>query len=122
MFRRTHFFEGRGEQLPDVWWMRPDGRRMTRRDWDNTGARAIGVFMNGDELGTTTLRGEEVRDDSFLLLFNAHFEDISFRLPARRFGTHWEIVLSTGRVDADRLVPGQNVTIELRSIAVLRRV
>src|ERR1700751_1959196 len=78
VFRRTTFLEGRGQQLPDVWWMRPDGRRMTRRDWDNTGARAIGVFMNGDELGTTTLRGEEVRDDSFLLLFNAHFEDISF--------------------------------------------
>ena len=30
VFRRTRFFEGRGEQLPDVWWMRPDGRRMTQ--------------------------------------------------------------------------------------------
>ena len=40
--RRTRFFEGTGEQLPDVWWMRPDGRRMTRRDWENDGARAIG--------------------------------------------------------------------------------
>ena len=34
VFRRTKFFEGKGEQLPDVWWMRPDGRRMTRRDWE----------------------------------------------------------------------------------------
>ena len=57
---------------------------MTRRDWDNLQSRAIGVFLNGDELNTETPRGEEVRDESFLILFNAHFEEIAFRLPARR--------------------------------------
>jgi glycogen operon protein len=120
-FRRTSFLEGRGEQLPDVWWMRPDGRRMTRRDWDDNGARAIGVFLNGDELDTLTSRGERVRDDSFLMLFNAHYEDVAFRLPARRFGTRWERELATGRCDADRLVPGATVTVESRSLALLRR-
>jgi glycogen operon protein len=94
---------------------------MTRRDWDNGAARAIGVFLNGDELRTQTRSGEEVRDDSFLLLFNAHFEDLSFRLPARRFGTRWEQVLATGGVEADRLAPGAAVRVEARSIVVLRR-
>jgi isoamylase len=122
VFRRTKFFEGKGEQLPDVWWMRPDGRRMTRRDWDNTESRTIGVFLNGEELRAETKDGEEVRDDSFLLLFNAHFEDITFRLPARRFGAHWEVVLTTGRFEGDRLTPGADVLVETRSIAVLRRV
>jgi isoamylase len=122
VFRRTKFFEGKGEQLPDVWWMRPDGRRMTRRDWDNTESRTIGVFLNGEELRAETKDGEEVRDDSFLLLFNAHFEDITFRLPARRFGARWEVVLTTGRFEGDRLTPGADVLVETRSIAVLRRV
>jgi glycogen operon protein len=122
VFRRTKFFEGKGEQLPDVWWMRPDGRRMTRRDWDNTESRAIGVFLNGEELRAETKDGDEVRDESFLLLFNAHFEDITFRLPARRFGAHWEVVLTTGRFESDRLTPGSDVLVETRSIAVLRRV
>jgi glycogen operon protein len=122
VFRRTKFFEGKGEQLPDVWWMRPDGRRMTRRDWDNLEARAIGVFLNGEELRAETKSGDEVRDDSYLLLFNAHFENITFRLPARRFGTHWELALTTGRCDCDRLVPGAEVMVENRSIALLRRV
>jgi glycogen operon protein len=121
IFRRTKFFEGKGAQLPDVWWMRPDGRRMTRRDWDNDESRAIGVFMNGDELDTVTETGEPVRDDTFLLLFNAHFEDIAFRLPARRFGTRWEVVLATGRCESDRFVPGADVEIEARSLAVFRR-
>ncbi|HEX4679118.1 MAG TPA: glycogen debranching protein GlgX [Gaiellaceae bacterium] len=121
VFRRTKFFEGKGERLPDVWWMRPDGRRMTRRDWDNTESRAIGVFLNGEELKAETKDGEEVRDESFLLLFNAHFEDITFRLPARRFGAHWEVVLTTGWIEGERLAPGADVTVETRSIAVLRR-
>jgi isoamylase len=121
VFRRTKFFEGKGEQLPDVWWMRPDGRRMTRRDWDNTESRAIGVFLNGDELNTQTATGEEVRDDTFLMLFNAHFEDIAFRLPARRFGTRWDLVLSTGRCESERFAPGADAEVEARSIAVFRR-
>jgi len=121
VFRRKTFFEGKGDLLPDVWWMRPDGRRMTRRDWDNLESRAIGVFLNGDELNAETPRGQEMRDDSFLLLFNAHFEEISFRLPARRFGTRWELVLATGNFDGERLVSGGEATIESRSLAVLRR-
>ncbi|HEX6762653.1 MAG TPA: glycogen debranching protein GlgX [Gaiellaceae bacterium] len=121
VFRRTKFFEGRGEQLPDVWWMRPDGRRMTRRDWDNPDSRAIGVFLNGDELQSETRSGQEVRDDSFLLLFNAFFEDVAFRLPARRLGLRWTVELQTGRFDADRLSPGADVTLEARSLVVLRR-
>jgi isoamylase len=121
VFRRTRFFEGKGEHLPDVWWMRPDGRRMTRRDWDNTESRAIGVFLNGDELRSETRQGEEVRDDSFLLLFNAHFEPLAFRLPARRFGTRWVLELATGACDCDRYVPGADVTVDARSLALFRR-
>ena len=101
--------------------MRPDGRRMTRRDWDNTESRAIGVFLNGDELGAETRRGEELRDDTFLLLFNAFFEEITFRLPARRFGTRWGLELATGRCECDRYVPGADVVVESRSLALFRR-
>jgi len=121
VFRRTKFFDGRGDQLPDVWWMRPDGRRMTRKDWDNTDARAIGVFLNGDELQAETRSGDEVRDDSFLLLFNAYFDDVMFRLPARRLGLRWKLELRTGRFDADRTTPGAEVVVEARSLVVLRR-
>jgi isoamylase len=124
VLRRQRFFEGRGEQLPDVWWMRPDGRRMTRRDWDNGGARSIGVFLNGDELDIETQRGEVVRGDSFLILFNGHYEDMTFRLPARRFGARWELELSTGRCecDGDRCVAGADVLVESRSVSLFRRV
>jgi glycogen operon protein len=121
VFRRRSFFSGAGTQLPDVWWMRPDGRRMTRRDWENPEARAIGVFLNGDEIGMLTPRGEELRDDSFLVLFNAHFEDVTFRLPARRFGTRWVVELETAPCECANYTPGAQVQVTARSLVVLKR-
>jgi isoamylase len=125
VFRRTTFFQGRGDELPDVWWMRPDGRKMTQRDWRNGGARAIGVFLNGDELAMQTMRGEEVHDESFLLLFNAHDAPIPFRMPTRRFGARWKLELSTAEPDAEEGSRSwgarEDVEVEARSILLLRR-
>jgi hypothetical protein len=56
------------------------------------------------------------------MLFNAHFEQVDFRLPARRFGTHWVLELATGVCDFQQLVPGARVVVESRSLAVFRRV
>jgi isoamylase len=125
VFRRTTFFEGSGKDLPDVWWMRPDGRKMTQRDWRNPDARAIGVFLNGEEVNRPNPHGAPVRDASFLLLFNAHYEKLLFRLPARRFGARWQLELSTAQ---PRLEPNaygwaarDELQVESRSIVVLRR-
>src|SRR5581483_9732917 len=97
VFRRESFLRGEeiGDSgLPDVWWFRPDGRKMTRRDWQD-GERVLGVFINGDGIDTPGPRGELVEDDSFILLFNAHHEDRTFMLPRRRFGALWALELST---------------------------
>ena len=34
-------------------------------------------------------------DDSFLILFNAHHEETTFTIPPKRFGTRWELELTT---------------------------
>ena len=108
--------------LPDVWWMRPDGRRMTRRDWDNTESRAIGVFLNGDELDAETpSAGRRCATSRSCCSSTRTSRTSTFRLPARRFGTRWEVVLSTGRCESERLVPGGDVAVQSRSVAVLRR-
>ena len=127
-FRRPAFLEGRGSpgsDLPDVWWMRPDGRRMTQRDWRRGDARAIGMFLNGEEIHLLTPRGERVADDSFLLLFNAHYEPIEFKLPTKRFGTRWQLALSTAEPDVAEgsrsYVARAAVPVESRTVIVLRR-
>ncbi|MFL4972510.1 MAG: glycogen debranching protein GlgX, partial [Microvirga sp.] len=74
VFRRRQFLHGTDEEgsgLPDVWWFRPDGRRMTKVDWDDGGTRQLGMFLNGEEIVSTDERGRRIIDDSFVLLFNA---------------------------------------------------
>ncbi len=123
MFRRTSFLAGRGEgRLPDVAWFRPDGRRMTRRDWAE-GPPQLAVFLNGAELGERDARGERVLDDSFLVLLNAHHERAEFLLPSRRFGLHWALELSTSDPEAPpaRYHWRGAVALEPRSLVLLRR-
>jgi isoamylase len=127
-FRRASFLTGddpRGTGLPDVWWFRPDGRRMARRDWARDDVHTLGVFLNGDEIPTRTPDGEPIVDDAFVLLFNASDETVEFKLPVRRFAARWSLVLATGDPDlAENAVSfacRDVVGVEPRSIVVLRR-
>jgi isoamylase len=123
-FRRTKFFAGEEVGgLPDAWWFRPDGRRMTVRDWRRGDARTVGIFLNGEALLAETADGEPIVDDSFLLLFNAYHDPVVFTLPPRRFGLRWELDISTHDPHAAPTVfPARGlVPVEGRSIVVLRR-
>ena len=125
VFRRETFLSGtetRGSGLPDVWWFRPDGRRMTQRDWQQLPGCTLGVFLNGDEIPSRGPHGEEIADDSFLLLFNASAEPVTFTLPTRRFGARWELVLATGEGVPEGSVGARaEVAVEDRSLTLLRR-
>ncbi|HXS43364.1 MAG TPA: glycogen debranching protein GlgX [Solirubrobacteraceae bacterium] len=128
VFRRGRFLAGReqeGSGLPDVWWFRPDGRRMTQRDWQTDVNHTLGVFLNGQEIVDVTPEGERIVDDSFLLLFSAHFDDVRFTLPARRFGGVWEHVLCTAEPNlapgSRRLASREQVVVRARSLVLLRR-
>jgi isoamylase len=125
VFRRESFLTGgevRGSGLPDVWWFRPDGRRMTQKDWQNAHAHTLGVFLNGAEIPSRTPDGHEITDDSFLLLFNAYGEPITFTLPTRRFGVRWQVELATGDGAPDGTVAArEEVAVDGRSIVLLRR-
>jgi glycogen operon protein len=125
-FRRTRFLRGHDPEaigLSDVWWFRPDGRKVTRRDWERAGGQVLGVFLNGDELREVTPDGAPVIDDSFLLLFNAGHEDVEFHLPNERFGARWSVVLTTGDKERrdEQYAALEACDVESRSLLVLRR-
>jgi glycogen operon protein len=128
VFRRDSFLrgvEGERSRLPDVWWFRPDGRKMTRRDW-NDGEHVLGMFLNGQDLPALGPFGEEIEDDSFLVLFNAHGEDRDFMLPRRRFGAQWALELSTAKPEADAGSLSYGARTEVHAVAhsivILKRV
>jgi glycogen operon protein len=128
VFRRAEFLTGgevQGSGLPDVWWFRSDGRKMTRRDWQRADLHSLGVFLNGDEIPTRTLHGEPIVDDSFLVLINAYYEPVTFKLPVRRFGVRWMLELSTVEPEleagAQSWAARAEVRTEPRSLLLLRR-
>ena len=128
VFRRTQFLTGdspNGSGLPDSWWFRPDGRKVTLRDWASADIRSIGLFLNGEEIPSRTRAGEQVTDETFIVLFNAHHEPVTFTLPPRRFGTRWRLELSTAEPEADAgadvWAARDQLEVEERSIVVLGR-
>jgi glycogen operon protein len=126
VFRRTRFLtgrEGRGSGLPDVWWFRLDGRRMTQKDWHRPDLHTLGVFLNGREIPSRTFDGEEIEDDSFLLLFNSSPEAATFTLPARRFGNRWQLQIATGEGAPEGVLAARSlVGVQARSLVLFRRV
>ena len=116
----------------DIAWLTPSGREMTDDDWNTGYAKALGVFLNGDAINEPDPRGERVRDDTFLLLFSADSQPVTFTLPGARFGRGWTVVLDT----ASSAIPGDahgsptprqrkaggRVVVKAHSMIVLRRV
>jgi isoamylase len=129
VFRRATFFRGesiRGSNLTDIGWFRPDGQQMTDRDWNVHFAKAIAVFLNGQGLRSRDARGRRYQDDSFLMLFNAHNEDMSFRIPPNlndhfwneELGTDWE---APSLVKKGIFHAGQQLVVPGHAVRLLRR-
>lgn len=100
VFRRRRFFAGAPERggesdLRDIAWLDPSGAHMSDEQWQEAFARSVAVFLNGDAIAEPDLRGEDVVDDSFLVLFNGAPESVTFTLPDIDYGTQWTVVLDT---------------------------
>jgi glycogen operon protein len=127
-FRRSRFFDGRpgtrvaGESLPDIVWLNTAGEPMVSADWDEDLARTVALFLNGNGIRERDVRGQDVTDVNFLLLFNADAEDVEFTLPPGEYAPAWEIVVDTGGEGADSIArpAGAIQTVTGRSLVVLR--
>jgi glycogen operon protein len=121
VFRRRRFLSGDG----DISWFTPEGAEMTDGDWRTGYAKAIAILLNGDAITEPDRRGEPVSDDSFLLLFNASDAELTFGLAAA--DGLWACVLDTATAyvfddDGPTTRAGEKLTLDARSIQVLRRV
>ncbi|AXT85533.1 glycogen debranching enzyme GlgX [Aeromicrobium sp. A1-2] len=131
VFRRRRFFQGKpirkADELRDIAWFTPSGEEMQEQNWDDGFGRSIAVFLNGDAIADRDERGTRILDDSFLLAFNAHDEDIELTLPGGGYGAGWTVVVdsSTGAVEepgGDSFAASDHVNLSSRSLVVLKRV
>jgi glycogen operon protein len=93
VFRRRRFFSGELGGQRDISWLTPAGTEMTQADWQASYARSLAVLLNGEAITEPGPRGETITDRSFLLLFNAHYEPVTFTLPPAAEG--WEVMFDT---------------------------
>ncbi|PYL30077.1 MAG: glycogen debranching enzyme GlgX, partial [Verrucomicrobia bacterium] len=97
VFRRPKFLKGRripGSEIRDVMWFNPGGNLMSEEEWASPFVRCLGMLLSGDTSDVVTFEGEPVRDDTFLLLINAHYEPIPFVLPGQE-NIEWQLILDT---------------------------
>ncbi|MCC6531715.1 MAG: glycogen debranching protein GlgX [Burkholderiales bacterium] len=129
VFRRRDFFQGRplqGAQVKDIAWLKPDGAEMTEQEWDQDFARCLGVFLSGEAPGENDERGRPVTDRNFVVLFNAHHDDIAFTLPPCTMPCGWLELVNTfepEHMDEPRVFAGlAKFPLRGRSLAVLMQI
>ncbi|WAL64536.1 glycogen debranching protein GlgX [Amycolatopsis cynarae] len=131
VFRRRRFFAGKpirkSDELRDIAWLTPSGEEMKEQNWDDGFGKSIVVFLNGEGIPDLDQRGMRVVDDSFLMAFNAHYEDIELILPSADYGPRWTVMIdtATGEVadepDGPGLHAGDSMNLPARSLVVLQR-
>jgi len=106
-FHRRRFFQDRridpdapdrevnGSVEQDILWLRPDGKEMTQDEWHAGWVRCFGLWLNGRTLDEVNAVGEQIHDDTFLILFNPHHESVRFTLSPPRPETGWQLCLDT---------------------------
>jgi glycogen operon protein len=97
VFRRPKFFQGRrirGSEIRDVMWFNPGGNEMSEEEWNSPFVRSLAMLLSGDTIDVLSFEGEPIRDKTFLLLINAHYEAIPFVLPGQEH-LEWRLVIDT---------------------------
>ena len=129
LLRRRKWFQGRplrGENVADIAWLDPSGDEMTDEQWQDSYAKSLAVFLNGDAIPQTNAQGEPITDDSLLILFNAWDQGVDFTMPAERFAASWAVVIDTTdpavQEGSQTLKAGEHVIVGGRSVIVLRKV
>ena len=132
VFRRRRFFTGeagrsRPDHLGDIRWLTPGADEMTDDDWAAGFAKSLTVFLNGDAITEPDPRGQQITDESFLLMFNAAEHSVDFTVPAAEFGEHWLSEIDTADAQppaggAETVKPGDRLMLASLSLRLLRRV
>jgi isoamylase len=126
VFSRRRFLQAdavTAEGLKEIIWLTPHGLEMTETEWHQHFARCLGVYLAG-AIERRDRRGRPVKDNNFLLLFNAHHEMIPFKLPQILKDKGWWTELDTATVSGpftqSRVEPGSEYPLQGRSLALLR--
>ncbi|OAV45029.1 glycogen debranching protein GlgX [Lewinella sp. 4G2] len=126
IFHRRRFFNGRtvnDSTLGDILWINANGDEMQGEEWSSTHTRSLGMLLNGEAMDEYDERGNRVKDDIFLVILNAYWEGVDFRLPGVKEFSIWEEIIDshTSEIPVEGDYPADSkFTVGPRSIHVFR--
>jgi isoamylase len=130
VLRQRAFFEGR--TIPgsggrkDLAWFAASGEELTPAEWVSPHTHTIGMYLDGDGIRQRGPRGEQLTDDSYLLVLHADAKDTVFALPGPPWADGYDVVVDTAYSDgtppqaADRLAAGLELPLLAHSAVLLR--
>jgi isoamylase len=122
VLRRRRFLVGM--EASELAWFTPSAKPMATENWTDPNARALAIYLDGDDAPDLAEDGTPLLDDDFLVLVNGWWEPLQFRVPEVDEERTWRTELDTydpGRAaDPPDLRAGDDLTLGPQSIAVLR--
>jgi glycogen operon protein len=111
--------------VEDIAWFQPDGSEMSEESWTNGFAKSLAVYLNGMGVHSVDEEGRRIVDDSFYIIFNAHYGSIQYKLPPKKYGARWTRILDTAQnmIDEDNTESyeaEETVVVKSRSVVVLK--
>lgn len=125
VFTRRRWFQGRrirGVGVEDIAWFLPGGTEMGEEHWNDSFAKSLAVYLNGYGMHNRGSKGEALVDDHFYIIFNAHYQRITYTLPAKKYGDTWRVLIDTSRgmvQEEETYEAGSTIEIKSRSVVLL---
>jgi isoamylase len=96
---------------------------MSLESWADPNARALTIYLDGDDQPDLAADGTPLLDDDFLVLVNVWWEPLGFRIPDGA-ARAWRVELDTydpaPTTDPEDLRAGDAITLGPQSIVVLQ--
>jgi isoamylase len=126
VFRQKAFFLGQalgGEGVKDLAWFGADGAELTDAEWFDPNVETVAMYLDGRGIRTRGPRGEQVVDDSFLVVLHTGDVDRTVHLPGPPWATAYDVVLDSGCEDGaggKAFAAGAALPVVSRSLVALR--
>ncbi|MFO7923266.1 MAG: glycogen debranching protein GlgX [Bacteroidales bacterium] len=130
VFCRLKWFRNeplKGKKIKEIEWFMPEGNIMGKEHWKNSYAKSLGVFLSGEGIHSRDPKGNRIVDDSFYLMFNAHEDNVTFRLPGKEYGNPWKKVIDTheyfvSEEGNQEYGAGEEINVEGRSVVLMKHI
>jgi isoamylase len=123
VFRQKAFFSGRdvgSDGVKDVAWFGVAGVELDDTQWFDASQSTLGMYLDGRGIKTRGPRGEDVVDDSFLVVLHAGADDVELTLPSRPWASGYDVELDTAGLLHGSRPPGAVLTLTSRSVVLLK--